>query len=253
MVQNGLYVATSGLLMQQQRLDVIANNLANVNTSGFKRDIALFSDYKTVGKRAPQAWVKSTTYNQAINSAVKLDNIVSDFQQGHFVNTDNKYDLALQNTKNFFTLETPWGLRYTRNGEFTLNGNGEIVSQDGYPLLDAETMAPIVIPQDALQVSIQANGAINVDGFDIGTVLVSQFAQPEKLQKVGYNLYEAVGILPQIPVNLTISQGYVEASNVEPIREMVAMIEAQRSFDMYQRAVSTYDDMNERTNSIVGR
>ncbi len=145
-MQNGLYVATSGLLMQEKRVEVISNNISNINTNGFKKELAVFSDYRPVDKRYPQNWIQKTLYNRTINSSVKLDDNPTDFEMGHLKLTENKFDLALQDPSCFFAVETPWGMRYTRDGEFTLNSDGELVTNQGFNLVDRGTGAPIVAP-----------------------------------------------------------------------------------------------------------
>jgi flagellar basal-body rod protein FlgG len=252
-MQNGLYVATSGLLMQQMRVDNISNNLSNVNTNGFKKDLALFSDYRPVDKRFPQNWVQKTLYNKTINSSVKLDDIYTNHEQGHFVPTNNSLDLALEDPNNFFAVETPWGIRYTKNGEFTLNSDGEMVTRDGFNVLDANTNAPIQIPQNMGAISITKEGQVFAGDTNIAQVGVAHFNDLEYLQKVGHNLYTAVDILPQVPENPTVLQGFVESSNVNPIQEMVLMVDAMRGFEMYQKMIQTYDTLNEQASTAIAR
>ena len=252
-MQNGLYVAASGLLMQQERFDVISNNVANVNTNGFKQELAVFSDYRPVDKRYPQNWIQKTLYNRTINSSVKLDDINTNFEMGHFKQTGNSFDVALQDTKNFFAVETPWGVRYTRDGEFTMNSDGELVTRDGFNLLDRNTGAPIVIPPDRRYMDITGDGTVYVNNAPIGQVEVSRFEELEYLQKVGRNLYAALDVLPEEPQNATVTQGYVESSNVDPIMEMVRMIDAMRGFELYQKVVHTYDSLNEQAANAIAK
>lgn len=252
-MQNGLYVATSGLLMQQKRMDVISNNLSNINTNGFKKELAVFSDYRPVDKRTPQNLIQQTLYNKTINSAVKLDDAPTNFEMGHLKPTQNSFDLALQGENTFFSVDTPWGTRFTRDGEFTLNSNGELVTQQGFNLLDKNTGAPIVIPDNAGQPTILDDGTVSVNNVAIGQIDVVQFSMPEYLQKVGHNLFAAVGVLPETPDKPGVVQGFVESSNVNPISEMVSMVESTRAFEMYQKVVQTYDSLNEQAATVIGR
>ncbi|MDR0454852.1 MAG: flagellar basal-body rod protein FlgF [Deferribacteraceae bacterium] len=252
-MQNGLYVAAGGLLMQQQRMDVISNNIANINTNGFKRDLAVFSDYRPVDKRYPQNWIQKSLYNRTINSSVKLDDIYTDFEMGHFKKTENSFDVALQDIKNFFAVETPWGVRYTRDGEFTMNSDGELVTRDGFNLLDRNTGAPIVIPPDHRRMDITNDGTVYIDNAAIGQIDVARFEETEYLQKVGRNLYAAVDALPDIPQNPTVTQGYVETSNIDPIMEMVRMIDSMRGFELYQKVVHTYDSLNDQAANVIAK
>jgi flagellar basal-body rod protein FlgG len=206
-----------------------------------------------VDKRWPQNAIQKTLYNRTINSSVKLDDNPTDFEIGHMKLTDNKFDLALQDPKAFFAVETPWGIRYTRDGEFTLNSDGEIVSQQGYNLIDQGTGAPITMPQGQDAPQILPDGTVFVGGANIGQIEMAQFTEPEYLEKVGHNLFAAVGVLPELPENPGLVQGFVESSNVDPIMEMVRMVEALRGFEMYQKVVHTYDSLNEQAANNIGR
>ncbi|MDR2104346.1 MAG: flagellar basal-body rod protein FlgF [Deferribacteraceae bacterium] len=252
-MQNGLYVAASGLLMQEARVSAISNNLANINTAGYKRDLPVFSEYRPIDRRMPQNLIQKSLYNKTINSSVKLDEISVNQTAGPLKETGNKFDLALENPKQFFAVETPWGIRYTRDGEFTLNAEGQLVTHDGFYLLDRATGAPIVVPANAGQPNITPDGAIYVNNAPIGEIDIAAFTETEKLQKVGRNLFSAVGILPEIPENIKLSQGFVEMSNVNPILEMVRMVDALRGFEMYQKMVQTYDSLNDKAANDIAR
>lgn len=252
-MMNGLYVATSGLLMQEKRVNTISNNIANVNTNGFKKDLAVFSDYRPNNKNFPQHWIQKTLYNKTINASVELDDIYTDHEQGHFVKTGNVFDMALQDDNNFFAVETPWGIRYTRDGEFTLNSDGELVTRNGFNLLDRNTGAPLLIPPGTQQLYITQTGDVLADNANIGQIDVAHFTDLEYLQKTGNNLYAAVDILPQLPDNPSVLQGFVESSNVNPIDEMVQMIDAMRGFEMYQKMIQTYDGLNEQAANNIAR
>ncbi len=146
-MQNGLYTATSGLLMQQNRVDSISNNLANMNTNGYKRDRAVFSVYRPEDKRYPQNFIRESHYNKTINTAVLLHENSANFEMGHIKETGNKFDFAIQQDNAFFAIDTPWGIRYTKDGAFTINDNGELVTAEGYRVMsrNAEGTANIVV------------------------------------------------------------------------------------------------------------
>jgi flagellar basal-body rod protein FlgG len=252
-MQNGLYVAASGLLMQEARVSAISNNLANINTAGYKRDLPVFSEYRPIDRRVPQNWIQKTLYNKTINSSVKLDEISVNQTSGPLKETGNKFDLALDNPNHFFAVETPWGIRYTRDGEFTLNDRGELVTQDGFNLLDRATGAPIVIPDGTDTPNITPDGIVNINNAPVAQIDIAAFTETEKLQKVGRNLFTAVGILPEEPAGLKVSQGFVEMSNASPILEMVRMVEALRGFEMYQKMVQTYDSLNDKAANEIAR
>lgn len=241
---NGLYVSTSGLLMQQSRLDTISNNLANMNTNAFKKDMAVFSVYRPKDERYPQNFIRETSYNKTINTAVMLDDIATDHRRGHMSKTDNSFDFALEQENAFFAIDTPWGIRYTRDGAFTRNADGDLVTQEGYPVMsrNAQGTANINIPRNA-RFETDKIGTIYTNGVPGTRIMVVEFDNLEKLQKVGRNQYAAVGIEPAEADNAGVRQGYLEGSNVNPIAEMVQMVEASRGYEMYSKAVQTFDEI----------
>ncbi len=240
---NGLYTATSGMLMQQTRLDVISNNLSNVNTTGFKKEQAVFSVFRPNEERLPQTWIRNTLYNRSINSAVILDDIYTNHENGELKQTGNVFDLALVKENAFFSIDTPWGLRYTRSGDFTMNENGDLVTREGFPVMSNQAEGdPINIP-DGTNISTDRQGNIYSDGVIISTLGISEFDDLSYLQKVGRNLFAAVDIEPTPAVNPQMYQGFLEDSNVNPISEMVRMIDASRGYEIYAKVVQTHDDI----------
>lgn len=249
---NGLYVTTSGLLMQQSRLDTISNNLANMNTNAFKKDMAIFSVYRPKDDRYPQNYIRESHYNKTINTAVMLDDIVTNHTQGQVKPTNNKFDFALTKQNAFFAIDTPWGIRYTRDGSFTRNADGDLVTQDGYPVMsrNAEGTANINVPQN-MQFETDEEGTIYLNGVPGNQLLIVEFENLENLQKVGRNQYAAVDMEPIELDNAGLMQGFVEGSNVNPISEMVQMIEASRGYEMYSKAVQTFDEIESQAASKI--
>lgn len=241
---NGLYVSTSGLLMQQSRLDTISNNLANMNTNAFKKDMAVFSVYRPKDDRYPQNFIRETSYNKTINTAVMLDDIATDHQAGHMKSTGNRFDFALKQENAFFAIDTPWGIRYTRDGSFTVNSEGDLVTQEGYPVMsrNAQGTANINVPQNAA-FEADETGTFYINGVAGDQLLIVEFEDMEYLQKVGRNQYAAVDTEPIELDNPGLMQGFVEGSNVNPIAEMVQMVEASRGYEMYSKAVQTFDEI----------
>lgn len=246
-MKNGLYVATSGLLMQQTRLDTISNNLSNMNTNAFKKDTAVFTLYRPKDERYPQQLIRETLYNKTINSVTRLDDITTHHGRGPFKPTGNTFDLAIEKENAFFVVETPYGVRFTRDGTFTINADGELVTQDGFPVLSrgAEGTANINIQQNA-SIEIDRNGVIYANGLPTETILIQEFADTKFLQKVGHNLYAAVDTEPIDAENPNVRQGFLEGSNVNPITEMVRMVEASRAYEMYAKVVQTHDELNQQ-------
>jgi len=241
---NGLYTSASGLLMQQTRLDTISNNLANVNTTGYKKDQAVFTLFRPTDDRIPQEMIRNTSYNKAINSAVMLDDIYTNHENGHLKLTGNKLDIALAQQNAFITVDTPWGLRYTRAGDLTLNFDGDLVTREGFPIVSRQTggTAPINIPADG-ELDIDNAGNIYIDGVITDTIQISEFDDMSMLQKVGRNLFAAVDIEPIEAIAPRLQHGYLETSNVNPISEMVNMIDAARGYEIYAKVVQTHDEL----------
>ncbi|WP_022851127.1 flagellar basal-body rod protein FlgF [Limisalsivibrio acetivorans] len=249
---NGLYVATSGLMMQEKRVETISNNLANVNTAGYKKDVPVFNEYIPHEEEFPQDFIRSTDYNKAMNSTVKLAEESTDFEMGYIKETGNKLDFALSDENAFFTVDTPYGIRYTRAGQFTINENNELVTASGHPVLSnvEEAPQPIVLPENF---TVAEDGTILADGAAVTQLGIAQFEDTENLQKVGHNLYAAVNTIPEESDNPGVINGYLEMSNVNAVREMTRMIEASRGFETYQKVVQTIDQLNSNVINNVGK
>jgi flagellar basal-body rod protein FlgG len=251
---NGLYVATSGLVAQENRVNLISNNLANINTNGYKKDKPVFTMYLPQDKRYPQNIIRDTVYNKSINSVVRLDDIYSDFQLGTIKETGNTFDLALENENAFFVLDTPFGIRFTRDGNFTINKDGFLVNQDGYRVLPSNyTDNPeIQFPRDA-KVTFAENGEILIDNLLQNQLYIVNFNNLNNLQKMGNNMFQASDMLPQTENNPGLKQGFLETSNINPVNEMVQMIEALRSFESYQKSIQILDGINDVASNRLGR
>lgn len=253
-MNSALWVAKTGLDAQATRMSVVSNNLANVNTSGFKRGRAAFEDllYQTVRQPGGQ----TTQQTQAptgltLGTGVRVVATDKQFTQGNLQQTNNSLDVAI-NGRGFFQILQPDGtLAYGRDGSFQLNSQGELVTANGYPLQPG-----IQIPQNALSVTIGSDGTVSVQlpgqaaGQQVGTLTLADFVNPAGLQAVGGNLYveTAASGAPQVGtpgVNGvgTVQQGALEASNVNVVEELVNMIETQRAYEMNSKAISTTDQM----------
>jgi flagellar basal-body rod protein FlgG len=250
-----LWIAKTGLEAQQTGLDVISNNLANVNTTGFKRTRAVFEDlmYQTV--RQPGAQVGAA--NQ-LPSGLQLGtgvNVVATERihtQGNLQNTGNALDIAIQG-KGFLQVEMPDGtFAYTRDGSLQVDQNGQVVTAGGYPI-----QPPINIPDNALSVTIARDGTVSITqpgavgaNVEIGQIQLSTFINPTGLQSIGENLYaesDASGpanfAQPGLDGAGMVMQQYVETSNVNVAEELVNMITTQRAYEMNSKAIETSDQM----------
>lgn len=250
-----LAIAATGMNAQQTNLEVIANNIANINTTGFKRARAEFSDllYQVerlagVPNRANAAVVPEGAH---IGLGVKTAAIRNLHAQGSIASTGNKLDLALVGA-GMFQIEGPNGeTLYTRAGAFNTNSTGQIVTLDGNPVMPA-----ITVPTDAVEVIVNKSGQVfaRIEGQtalqNLGQLTLSTFANEAGLAPLGDNLFaetEASG--PAIvgvagdPGFATIEQGYLENSNVDPVKEITDMISAQRAYEMNSKVIKAADEM----------
>ena len=244
-MNGGMYSALSGNLAAMQRLDVIASNLANVNTSGFKRDRLAFESVLASTVNPP-----AVPPGKTADPVLLQERIQTDYTAGALVQTGNVLDMALQGD-GFFVVATPDGVAYTRQGHFRLMGDGTLVTANGYPVLSSGGQQPIRIdvagqPGGGKPV-VDAQGGISVNGEVVGNLAIVDFPRPYQLTKVAGTLFvpaDAEGAGPQqAGAMTTVAQGALEQSNVDSIAEMVQMVEASRFFESCQRVVRNYDDM----------
>ena len=249
-----LWIARTGLDAQQTQLDVIANNLANVSTNGYKRGRAVFEDllYQTL-RQPGAASSQQTTIPSGLMLGTGVRPISTEriFTQGSLTRTDNALDIAI-NGQGFFQIQMPDGtLAYTRDGAFQRDSTGQVVTSSGYPVSPA-----ITIPANALSVTISRDGIVSVTQpgtaapTQIGTIQLASFVNPGGLQSAGENLFVETASsgtpTPNTPgTNGTglLNQGYVETSNVNVAEELVSMIQTQRAYEMNSRAIQTSDAM----------
>jgi flagellar basal-body rod protein FlgG len=256
-----LSTAAVGMESQALNMDVIANNLANVNTSGFKKSRADFQDLFYQNMRIAGAASSSSsevpTSNQ-IGLGTKVGAVAKIFSQGDYKQTGNELDLALDG-RGFFQITTPDGeIAYSRSGAFKLDGDGNVVNSDGYLL-----QPQITIPSNAIQLTVGNDGTVTVLNAgetapsEVGSIETARFANPAGLTGIGKNLFlesETSGTpttgTPGEDGLGTINQGYLEASNVNIVEEMVAMIMAQRAYEINGKAITTADEMLQMANNI---
>jgi len=248
---NGLYTATSGMAMQQKRLDVIASNLANLNTVGHKKEIPVFAEYMANATETPNDIIRNSDYNKMINSTVRLYDINVSFEQGYLKETGKQTDMALGNPNAFFAVDTPFGVRFTRNGEFTINDQNELTTMEGYKVVsNVDSLQPVRMIEGA---TVTQDGTLLLDGAPVGAIDIVEFDDTANLQKTGKNLYVAIDALPKVSNDPGLEVGYLEGSNVNPVDEMVRMIEASRAFETYSKVIQTFDEMNSKAASDVGK
>ncbi|MEO5366161.1 MAG: flagellar basal-body rod protein FlgG [Magnetococcus sp. WYHC-3] len=250
-----LWTAATGMQAQATNIDVIANNLANVNTSGFKRSRAEFQDLLYENLRASGAATSQSGTQVPVGiqmgHGVRTHTIGKIHTSGDFQNTGNQLDMAIEG-QGMFQIQMPDGtIGYTRDGTFKLNNTRTLVTSDGYPLEPG-----ITIPQEAMQIAIGPDGTVSVtipnqvDPQVVGNIQLATFVNPAGLTALGRNLFSESGASgapvvgdPGLDGVGTIQQGYLEMSNVSMVEEMVNMIASQRAYEINSKAITTSDDM----------
>lgn len=253
-MNRALWSSKTGLDAQQTRMGVIANNLANANTTGFKRDRAVFEDLiyqnvRQVGANSSQDTQLPSGLN--VGTGVRVVATEKLFTQGGLTKTDNSLDVAIQG-RGFFEILLPDGRSgYTRDGSFQLNAQGQIVTSSGYPLqpgftVPANTQSVTIAPDGTISVLTPGSSAPN----QIGSIQLVDFVNPSGLQAEGSNLFTETassgspqaGTASQNGLG-SLMQGSLETSNVNVVEELVGMIETQRAYELNSKAISSVDDM----------
>ena len=236
-MDNSLLVSLSQQLAAYRAMDVIANNLANVSTPGFKREAAKFEEYVTHVRPAEDQKGPQTV------SFVKDAGVLRDSEQGNIERTGATYDVAL-NGKGYFQVQTAAGMRYTRDGHFSLDANGNLVTSEGYQV-QGDGGAITIAPTDG-DINIAPDGTISsvVHGIgnQLGKLKVVDFANDAALTKEGGNLY-STGQTPVTSTTATMRQGALEASNVAPVIEISKMIEVMRAYEATATLSKSQEDM----------
>lgn len=257
-----LRAAATGMMAQQTRTEVIANNLANVNTTGFKRSRAHFEDllYQTVqGAAVVNATDANTTPAIQVGRGTRLAGVERMHSQGALEQTNRPLDLAIQG-EGFFQVQQPNGqTTYTRDGSFQISDQGTLVTSEGHTIIPG-----IKIPAGMSNLAISPNGIVTATmsteskPVEIGRIELARFANPSGLQAIGGNLLQAttasgdpVTGYPDEDGMGQVSQGYLEASNVEIVQEMVDMISAMRAYEINSKAVKNSESMAEISNNLV--
>jgi len=275
-MEDSVYSALFGALSQEHRLNLIANNLANVNTTGYKKDQVAFMD--TFVPMAHDRITDSKPYLRAdplwpdadLISRLRLSEQKTDFSQGGLTLTGNPLDVAIQG-EGFFKVQRPGSgeVFYTRNGSFLLDADGYVKDGGGNYVLAGG--GPLQVPQGAKTLTIDGAGQVRADGAELGTLDVVSVADPGGLMKIGNNLFSAAQgaaaqetpLTPGLPeavegqatdtVRATLYQGYLESANVEVVSEMVRMIEVNRTFEAYQKVMTGSQQLDQKLTSIAQR
>jgi len=249
-----LWTAASGMQAQQLNIDVVANNLANASTTGFKKSRADFQDlmYQTVKTTgAPSTNATTTPTGIQVGLGVKPAAVTKIFSAGNITQTGNELDLAIQGDGFFQVQQSDGSTAYTRAGALKKDGQGRVVTSDGSPVLPE-----ILIPSNATRISVGSDGTVSVQqagqtaATTVGTLQLASFSNPSGLNAIGKSLFlptdssgaATTGTAGQNGLG-TLEQGYVETSNVSIMEEMVSMIVGQRAYEINSKAVQASDEM----------
>jgi flagellar basal-body rod protein FlgG len=261
-MMEGLYIAASGGTKQLKKLDILSNNIANINTQGFKRDMLVY-----VEKEPPLQSISSGR-SGAINlnpfsgsdpavSYVQVTESLTDFAQGSLIKTDNPLDVAIEG-KGFFVIDTPAGIRYTRNGNFHLDGLGQLVDQKGNTIM-TRSEEPVLIPFGTREITINQDGSIfggsELDQDPLDQLKIVNFNNLKVLTKEGEGFYKISDpSVKEILLNdAKVLQGFTENSNSNAIHEMTQMIETVRQLEAYQKIIQSIDEADDQSVNNLGR
>lgn len=262
-----IWVPLSGQIAQQRKVETIANNVANANTVGFKKDQLVFKEHLTAltkgvedihiprGEFSPDDFYHT---QGAENAMVAVDGSFTVFEQGQLMPTNNPLDLALQG-EGFFEVLTPTGVRFTRRGNFNLNKDGELVTDQGFKLLNSNSGSSpeervIRVPNNT-SLTISGAGEIFTREGVVDQISVVEFKDKHALRKEGSSLFitpDQENIVRN-DLSTTVRQGFLEGSNVNAIEEMSELIKAHRHFESIQKAINTYDQISGKAANEIGK
>jgi flagellar basal-body rod protein FlgF len=247
---DGIYTALTGAIAQQQTLDVIANNVANVNTAGFRADRAAFSEFLAGAQRDQTAVSALGQPGARVDRFVHIDAVTHDFADGALKLTGNPLDMALSG-EGFFAVQTPQGERYTRAGSFMMRGDGTLTTTDGHDVLGVNDQ-PIHLPSNK-DVKVGPDGIIEADGHLVGRLKLVRAQDRTRLEKESETLFKgAPGAVMVHADGASITQGHIEASNVNAIAGLNELITVNRSFEALQKVIDTFQKMDDRTARELG-
>ncbi len=257
-----LWTGTTGMHGQQVNIDVIANNLANVSTTGFKKSTTAFQDLLYQTMKVPGAQTSAETQSPSgilIGLGVKPAAVTKVFNQGELIQTGNALDIAIEG-QGFLQIEMPDGtISYTRAGALQRDGNGRLTNSDGYPVLPA-----ITIPDGSSDITISETGIVSAvigrdsEATELGTLELVLFTNNAGLRAIGKNLFTETASSGTAQVGTPGSEGYgtllqtfLEGSNVNIVEELASMITTQRAYEINSKTIQTSDEMMQTTNQLI--
>jgi len=239
-MENAGYIALSRQTALWRQMDQVANNIANVNTAGFKSEQMLFTDYVAKVRTDRSLFRDKVAYTQDFGT-------VRDLSEGAFNATGNSFDVAIKG-EGYFTVEDMNGDRfYTRNGHFKLDADGQLVTTSG-ELLISEAEQPIIMAPNEREITVARDGTVSTENGPVGRLKLATFEDEREMKRAGNGLYSVEGMDPQPVENPHLVQGMLEGSNVNPVLEMTRMIDVQRSYEQAQKMI---DNEHERRRSTI--
>ena len=255
----GIYSSAQGMISQSFRQDVIANNLANVNTTGFKKDLAIFEELRINDKKEKPICRACKNHEKEKDKMKKYEPIYkrnyplisetfTNFRQGSMKKSDNPLDVAISGD-GFFVVKTPEGERYTRNGSFSISDDGKLITKEGYEVVGDGG----AIEVNGKNVVIGKDGTVTVDGDNKGKLKIVTFEDKRNLMKIGGALFRKSSLsVEKKAENISVLQGYTEESNVNSVKSMVNMIDAYRAYESNQKAITSQDETLGKAVNDVG-
>lgn len=257
-MNRGLYAASVGMVTQMNKMDVVSNNLANANTTGYKKDGVITSSFnEEMYSRINDDTDIAATNNDvgSLNLGNNVDFIRTDFTTGSLQRTDGPLDLAISGdgffSVNYVNADGSISEKYTRDGSFTLGPNGELMTSDANQVLD-ENNAPIFLSGDSVP-AISDNGSIYQNGELVAKLKITSFEDANELVKYGNNLYDITDNATPIPFEGMVEQGFIETSNVNPVEEMVEMISLSRAYEASAKVIKAFDTIMSKEANDIGK
>lgn len=241
-MDNTLLIGLSQQMAMRRQMDIISNNIANMSTTAFKAEDVLLNEYP-VQVDAGELGLLDLSFVEDVS-------IIRNLAEGPMEHTDSPLDLAISG-EGFFTISTPAGERYTRNGHFTLDGEGRIATHDGNPLLDASGSVIVIGPEET-DLTIAHDGSVSTSAGSKGRIALVQFLQPADMEAIGSSLYKT-DQQPEPAQGVSIVQGALEQSNVSPVLEMTKMLEMVRAYQAVSNLMERANELSRRAVRDMGQ
>ena len=250
----GLYIASTGMVVQSKQMDLISNDLANATTTGYKKSTSIAESFPEVLLTRLNDYQNGISNDQivgSINFGATIDEVYTDYTQGSVINSSNPTDLAIQGD-GFFVINAPEGELYTRDGSFQIDQNGNLVTKEGYAVMGMN--GPISFGEDFLNgihdIVIKETGEIQINGETIDQIQLTAFTDNQNLEKLGDNFYRGG---EKQPFDGYVLQYFTEASNVNPVTTMVDMIKVSRAYETNQKMIQTQDQLLGKAINELGK